>query len=257
MRVTEHVHSLLLHFEIEMPGGARIPCFVPAYVIDTERLTLVDTGVKSSADVIFRYIESLGRRPEDIDLVIHTHGHFDHIGDMRAKNTSGSVKVEGVLEEGVKIDLGGGAGIEVLHTPGHSPGSVSLFMPGEGALFCGDVLPEPGVLPIYEDVRQTLESLDKLRALRGAEILLSQLSDQIWRGENVAGHIDAGEAYLRRIDALVRRAGAEIGEGATVKDIGARVFSELGLPGAGLIPIVLTSIAAHLALKPALESTPG
>jgi hypothetical protein len=73
----------------------------------------------------------------------------------------------------------------------------------------------------------------------------------------VAGHIDAGEAYLRRIDALVRRAGAEIGEGATVKDIGARVFSELGLPGAGLIPIVLTSIAAHLALKPALESTPG
>ncbi len=130
-------------------------------------------------------------------------------------------------------------------------------MPGEGALFCGDVLPEPGVLPIYEDVRQTLESLDKLRALRGAEILLSKLSDQIWRGENVAGHIDAGEAYLRRIDALVRRAGAEIGEGATVKDIGARVFSELGLPGAGLIPIVLTSIAAHLALKPALESTPG
>ena len=32
---------------------------------------------------------------------------------------------------------------------------------------CGDVVPGPGALPIYEDIRQTLESLDKLRAVKG------------------------------------------------------------------------------------------
>ncbi|MFP6890827.1 MAG: MBL fold metallo-hydrolase, partial [Nitrospinota bacterium] len=63
--------------------------------------------------------------------------------------------------------MGGGVRVEVLHTPGHSPGSISLFLPGEGALMCGDVVPGPGALPIYEDIRQTLESLDKLRAVKG------------------------------------------------------------------------------------------
>jgi len=40
----------------------------------------VDAGVKSSADAIFSYIESLDRRPEEIEYVINTHGHFGHAG---------------------------------------------------------------------------------------------------------------------------------------------------------------------------------
>ena len=40
---------------------------------------------------------------------------------------------------------------------------------------CGDVVPGPGALPLYEDIRQTLESLDKLRAVKGGgEVLLSR-----------------------------------------------------------------------------------
>lgn len=286
MRVTEHIYSLLLNFEIEMPTGAKIKRFVPVYVIDTEHLTVVDTGVKSGAEVIFKCIESLGRRPEDVEFVINTHGHFDHVGgngvlaeraqprffahvrdraiiesleyqerirpvgNMRERNTSGSVKITDLLDEGDVIDLGGDVKMEVLHTPGHSPGSISLFIPSEGALFCGDVLPEPGALPIYEDMGQTLDSLDKLRAVKGAEVLLSQLSDRIWRGDEVGAHIDNGEAYIRIIDELVRQASIELGEAASVKDIGTRVFKELGLPEAGLIPIVQTSIMAHLAAGP-------
>ena len=282
MRVTEHIHSLLLNFEIEMPTGAKIKRFVPVYVIDSEHLTVIDTGVKSGAEEIFECIESFGRKPEDVEFVINTHGHFDHVGgngvlaeraqprffahrrdkaiiesleyqersrpvgNMCEKNTSGSVRVTDLLDEGDVIDLGGDMKIEVLHTPGHSPGSISLYIPSEGALFCGDVLPEPGALPIYEDMGQTLESLNKLRAINGAEVLLSQLSDRIWRGAEVQVHINNGEAYIRIINELVHQASAELGEAASVKDIGARVFSELGLPEAGLIPIVQTSIMAHL-----------
>lgn len=286
MRVTEHIHSLLLDFEIEMATGAKIKRFVPVYVIDAEHLTVVDTGVKSGVEVIFTCIESLGRQPEDVEFVINTHGHFDHVGgngvlaeraqprffahgrdraiiesleyqerirpvgNMREQNTSGSVKVTDLLDEGDVIDLGGDVKIEVMHTPGHSPGSISLFIPSEGALFCGDVLPEPGALPIYEDMGQTLNSLNKLRAVKGAEVLLSQLSDRIWRGAEIGAHIDNGEAYIRIIDEIVRQASVELGEAASVKDIGARVFAELGLPEAGLIPIVQTSIMAHLTSRP-------
>ncbi len=87
-------------------------------------------------------------------------------------------------------------------------------------------------------------------------VLLSELSDRVWRGGEVAAHIDDGEVYLRRIDGLVRRAGEELGEAAPAGDIGRRVLAALGLPEAGLIPIVQTSFAAHFAIGP-LNGIPG
>ncbi len=60
MRVSEHVHFLLHRFEIKMPTGAKISRFVPSFVIDAEKMTIVDSGVKASADEIFACVESLG-----------------------------------------------------------------------------------------------------------------------------------------------------------------------------------------------------
>ena len=78
------------------------------------------------------------------------------------------VKLAGFLAEGDEISLGG-VPVRVIHTPGHSAGSLSFFMPEDGALICGDVLPEPGTLPIYESVGDTLVSLERLKALDGGE----------------------------------------------------------------------------------------
>jgi glyoxylase-like metal-dependent hydrolase (beta-lactamase superfamily II) len=52
------------------------------------------------------------------------------------------------LDEGDEIDLGGRV-LRVLHTPGHSPGSISVFDEATSTLFCGDVLLEGG---IYDDI---------------------------------------------------------------------------------------------------------
>jgi len=287
MRVSPHVHALLLDFEIELLSGAKIARFVPAYVIEAERLTVVDTAVKSSAPIIFDYIGSIGRKPEEIEYVINTHGHFDHVGGngifaeratpsfcahpqdkaiiesleyqerirpvgkMREQHTSGDVRVTDLLNEGDTLDLGGGVQVYVLHTPGHSPGSVSLFIPGDGTLFCGDVLPEPGAIPIYEDVGQTLNSLETLRRVSGATVLLSQLSDQIWSGDDVGTHIDDGEAYVRRVDGLIRQATEELGQHASLDDVCRMVSRELGLPEtASALPIYQTTVMAHLAIDP-------
>jgi glyoxylase-like metal-dependent hydrolase (beta-lactamase superfamily II) len=55
---------------------------VNVYLIDDEPLTLVDAGPNSgtSFDELQRGIAALGRRLEDIELVILTHQHIDHLG---------------------------------------------------------------------------------------------------------------------------------------------------------------------------------
>lgn len=67
--------------------------------------------------------------------------------DLRAWGQS-PCPLTGTITEGAVIDLGDRR-LQVLHTPGHSPGSISLFDAGTATLFCGDVL-LPG--HIYDDI---------------------------------------------------------------------------------------------------------
>jgi glyoxylase-like metal-dependent hydrolase (beta-lactamase superfamily II) len=90
--------------------------------------------------------------------IVCTHAHDDHINaaDELAQLTDAPAFVhmadsmlwdrvypqrgpDGWLDDGVVFHVGGAA-LEVLHTPGHSPGSVSLHAPALGAVFSGDTL---------------------------------------------------------------------------------------------------------------------
>ncbi|MBF6589241.1 MAG: MBL fold metallo-hydrolase [Ktedonobacterales bacterium] len=93
-------------------------------------------------------------------ISLSTHSHWDHIGGayqfadrrihpLEADRLGEAYDVEGVthiraapptatLEEGEVIDLGGRS-LVVWHTPGHSPGHVSLLDAATGWLFCADV----------------------------------------------------------------------------------------------------------------------
>ena len=48
------------------------------YLIEGETLALVDTGLLGGARKVEDYIRSIGRRPEDLELVLMTHSHPDH-----------------------------------------------------------------------------------------------------------------------------------------------------------------------------------
>lgn len=93
---------------------------------------------------LLRRIEELQLQ---VELLINTHGHGDHTagnaevlkrtGARHAAHPLDLPRAEIALSDGQRLALGDAA-IEVLHTPGHSPGSITLGL--GGALLTGDTL---------------------------------------------------------------------------------------------------------------------
>lgn len=162
MEVTKDLHAFLWN------SPSQNNC--NAYFINGKRKVLVDPG----HDHLFGHVEDglsqLSLTPEDIDVVIITHCHPDHFeGIKRFADTSTMIAVHQTELEFVKEvapQYGDAAGVsnfepdiflqegdlkigditlEVIDTPGHSPGSVSLYWPERRALFTGDVVFYQGV----------------------------------------------------------------------------------------------------------------
>jgi glyoxylase-like metal-dependent hydrolase (beta-lactamase superfamily II) len=179
---------------------------------DAGALTLVDTGIATSAGDIAGAIEELGFRKGDVKQVVLTHFHEDHTGgaaeiggwgdvtvmahrleapvirgetaapsprftdEERALHRSlgahllppaPSCRVDRELVDGEVLDFGGGA--RVIHTPGHTDGSIALHLPRFGVLFTGDTVAHvdgkavPGVFNL--DRTEMLRSFRRLAEL--------------------------------------------------------------------------------------------
>jgi glyoxylase-like metal-dependent hydrolase (beta-lactamase superfamily II) len=130
----------------------------------SDRALIVDPG--DEADKLLAAIEALG---VTLDGILLTHTHFDHVGAVApvAKATGAEVWVpkterfvledinsfvpwpgfgpfesysaEHELEGGERLELAGFE-IDVIFTPGHSPGHVTFSIADEAAVFSGDVL---------------------------------------------------------------------------------------------------------------------
>jgi hydroxyacylglutathione hydrolase len=140
------------------------------YLINGKSKILIDPGHEHLFDHVAGGLESLSMRPEDLDLVIITHAHPDHMEGARifshlptliAMHTAEldfvrnlatpygaamgilDLQPDFLLQEG---ELKSGEMVfQVLHTPGHSPGSVCLYWPEKKALFSGDVIFHQGI----------------------------------------------------------------------------------------------------------------
>ncbi|EFK09411.1 metallo-beta-lactamase domain protein [delta proteobacterium NaphS2] len=140
------------------------------YFIDGEKKILVDPGHYHLFGHVGDQLAQLSLTPEDMDMVIITHGHPDHMEGVRVfENTEALIalhETEMTFIQSVAPHYGEALGIrdfepdillkegdleigdttfQVFHTPGHSPGSVSLYLPDQKVLFTGDVVFNQGI----------------------------------------------------------------------------------------------------------------
>lgn len=150
-----------MKYESLIVGPLETNCYL-VFCPETLECAVVDPGAEG--DQIIRLIEKRGFKPT---LLLNTHGHIDHIGankDIKERydiplyiHSADSPMLVSVLqsemgismgakdspppdhffEDGEKIEIGKSF-LKVIHTPGHSPGSVSFL--GDGFLLSGDTL---------------------------------------------------------------------------------------------------------------------
>ena len=129
------------------------------HIIDTgDGLIMLDSGYPQSLYLVTEGIREMGFSPMDIKYIVHSHGHYDHLGATKAlveltgaktfigeqdvPYANGSVNLtwanelgydyveafepDVALRDGDTIELGNVC-IKAIHTPGHTPGSMSYF----------------------------------------------------------------------------------------------------------------------------------
>ncbi len=168
------------------------PLAANCYLLLDDKKALIDVGgdIQFILDAVKRYLN-----PKDLDYVILTHSHYDHAA--AAGHFKGIAKIAIHKDEyallkaqnftsylfGVKfkqfdpdIELSGGEvfelgelELEVIHTPGHSPGSICLYEPHKKWLFSGDTVFAHGSFGRVDlpggSARELIRSLEKLAAL--------------------------------------------------------------------------------------------
>lgn len=140
------------------------------YVFEGEFLIMVDTGNPRAVNKLLKELKDDGLDVSDIKLVVNTHCHPDHCGaNKEIKRITGArflahpaevryVKEYRDIGELLEIDqepegefdwqdevVNGSLTLQVLHTPGHSAGSICLYSPQKRFLACGDLLFAGGV----------------------------------------------------------------------------------------------------------------
>jgi hydroxyacylglutathione hydrolase len=180
-----------------------------SYLIDGTFKILVDPGHQHLFGEVLTSLRSMDIQLEDIDLVVGSHGHPDHIEAFQSFTSLSTMITMGALEYGylqekaphfLGFDLNpdfllgegklkaGTAELEIICTPGHSPGSICLYWPQHKALFAGDVIFEQGVgrtdLP-GGNGEQLKESIKRLSSL-DIELLLPGHGNIIQGREAVA-----------------------------------------------------------------------
>jgi len=153
------------------------------------------------------------------------------------------VMLDQLLHDGDLLELDD-LTLEVLHTPGHSSGSISLHLPHDRVLICGDAVPMPGDLPIFTNWQASVDSLERLRQIVGVEHLLSAW-DLPRSGPDIARTLDNARAWLLRIKDAVEEE-VQLVQPRDPLALCQGVVKRLGLPAVAVNPIVARSFAGCL-----------
>jgi hydroxyacylglutathione hydrolase len=140
------------------------------YLINGSKKILVDPGHYHLFGNVKDHLSKLSITPQDIDLIILTHGHPDHAEAVRGFSDSRALialheseldfvkklaphygNAMGITEFEPQILLRegelrvGDMKFQVIHAPGHSPGSICIYWPQGKTLITGDVIFYQGI----------------------------------------------------------------------------------------------------------------
>ena len=197
-------------------------------------LTLVDTGFRRADRAIVAALAGLGRAPQDVQRIVLTHAHNDHAGGLaatkektgadvlahdrdacyvrngttpqldrsrvlgrllnRVRGSFAKADVARSFQDGELLPIAGG--LRVVHTPGHTPGHVSLLHEGSGVLITGDAIFNVRGLryspaTFCTDIRLSRDTADRLADLE-YDVAAFTHGDHIARGGR-----EAVRAFLR------------------------------------------------------------
>ena len=278
MKLTDNIHQLRIDFEIALSPERKIPRFVNVLLLFGEQITLIDSGVKGSEERIFEYIRQKNRDISSIDTLILSHSHPDHIGaaakikeltgcrilaheaerawieNLELQNTERTVpgffhladrpvNVDVTLGDGQVLSFGNDLTVKVIHSPGHSKGSLNLLSIEDGVLFTADSIPLKNEMPNYDDYTDLVKSLAAIRNNKEYRILLTSWTPPVTDGEAIDQLIGEGEEYLKKIDTAVKE--CYTGKDAPGTDACACTIGKLGLPPFMVNPIVDKAFRSH------------
>jgi len=188
--------------KVEMIDGSMANCYV---IHQDDKILLIDAGTKSTGRKIVNYFRQSGNKP---DTVLITHYHPDHIGGLRmiydefkpqiyaprveipvltgkekieptksflSKMVAGMSRIDPVEDvkesEGLQLPF-----IDVIPSPGHTPGSTSYLFKPENILFVGDAFSvSSGEAKINKsftaDIPAAERSKEKLLSMKGVTVL--------------------------------------------------------------------------------------
>lgn len=128
--------------------------FVSAYILARgSEIAIVDTGVQGSSGSLEQSLGVLGADWTNVNSVILTHLHGDHAGSLpeilelapNATPYAGRADAERLTTQVKSLDDGDEIfGLQVIGTPGHTAGHISVLDPVAGLLVAGDAINESG-----------------------------------------------------------------------------------------------------------------
>lgn len=183
--------------------------FVSAYVlVRGNEAAVVDTGVGGSAEAIGQVLDRAGPGWAGVRHVVLTHKHPDHAGSIsdvldQATSATGYIGRADLTEVDAQLSpLSDGDevfGLQIVGTPGHTAGHISIFEEDTGVLVAGDALNNDGELAgsspeFTENETLAVASVLKMARLRPKTILVGH-------GEPI---VDVGAAALERLASSLR-----------------------------------------------------
>jgi hydroxyacylglutathione hydrolase len=276
MKLTDKIHLLKIDFEIAISPDKKLARFVNVIIVFGDKITLIDSGLKGSEEIIRLYIETQNRDFSEIDALILSHSHPDHIGSAaKIKELTGcrilahqaekewienidlqnkqrpvpgffnlvdqSVEIDMFIVDGQEFKISEELTLKFIHSPGHSKGSVNIEFIEDQILFAADSIPLKNDIPNYDNFSDLMNSLDKISNAEFETLVSSwtaPLSDKVEIGKLIG----EGKAYMLAIDSVVKECYSNRNNPDSCK----MAVSKLGLPPFLANPIVDQALRSHL-----------